>query len=173
VSVTLALFSATVSLLLSFVIASEAGKLGFAVALRFLERGRHIPPGNQPLTAANLEIWRSAPDNHASARGYASRIMLYDIAFLLSLGCFFGFGSTALAGPIAAFHFDSVGLWILPALYIASDFIKDMLIRNVLLSPAPPANNFVLMRWATAAKLASSSACFVQILALAIWSMLH
>ena len=171
--VTLALFSATMALLLSFFIANKASKLGFAVAVRFLERGSVIPPGNLPLTAETLERWRSDPDTRAFAQGYASQIMPLDIAFLLSLGCFFGFGSAVMAGQIGMSKYCGLLLWALPALYVVSDLVEDILIRNVLLSPSPPANNFVSMRRATTAKMATSAACFLQIVGLSIWSMLH
>jgi hypothetical protein len=125
----LATLSAAMTLLLSFLIANQASKLGFAVAIRFLERGDVIPPDNLPLTAENLDRWRSDPANRAAAQGYASRIMPWDIAFLLSFGCFFGFGSMAIAGLIPMVSPCRCCFWIFPVLYIASDFIEDLLIR--------------------------------------------
>ena len=171
---TLALLSAAVALLLSFLIANQASQFGFAVAVRFLERGSVIPPDNDPLTAENLDRWRSDPANRAAAQGYASRLMPLDIVFLLSLGCFFGFASATLAGHAGMSTSYLVWPWIAPALYMASDLIEDLLIRNVLLSPAPPARNFVQMRRATGAKMVTSMICFLQVFVLtfrSLWSM--
>jgi hypothetical protein len=169
----LAILSATLALSLSFLIADKASRLGFAVAIRFLERGDVIPPGNLPLTAENLDRWRSEPANRASAQGYASQIMSWDIAFLLSFGCFFGFGSMALASQIPMLSPYRCLFWIFPALYIASDFIEDLLIRHVLLSPSLQEGHFVFMRRMTWVKMRSSLVCFGLIIVLSVWAMLH
>jgi hypothetical protein len=172
-TITLALFFAALTLLLSFVIANEASQFGCAVAVRFLERGSLIPTDNIPLTADNLDRWRSAPQNNASVHGYASRVIPLDIAFLLSFGCFFGFASAALAGQIAIADSRIILFWIFPALYMISDFIEDMSIRQVLLSPSPLASNFSFMRRMTAAKMITSVLCFLQIFGLLICSALR
>ena len=170
---TLSILSAALTLSLSFLIADKASQFGLAVAIRFLERGDVIPPGNQPLTAENLERWRSDPVNHASAQAYASQIIPLDILFLLSLGCFFGLASMALTEHIGMSSFPRLLLLIFPLLYSASDFIEDLLIRNMLVSPSSSAGNFVFMRWMTSAKMKTASLCFLQVFILVISALLY
>jgi hypothetical protein len=169
----LALLSAALALFLSFAISNKASKFGLAVATRFLERGSVVPPGNLPLTAETLDRWRSDPDNRAYVQGYASCILPLDVAFLLSLGSFFGFGSTALAGLIDVPNSGELLLWVFPVLYMATDLTEDMLIRGILLSPSSPAGRFAFMRRMTKAKVATSIVCFAQVFVLSIWSILR
>jgi hypothetical protein len=170
---TLSILSAALTLSLSFLIADKASQFGFPVAIRFLERGDVIPPGNQPLTAETLDRWRSDPVNHASAQGYASLIIPLDILFLLSLGCFFGFASMALADHIGMSRFLRVLLLIFPVLYTSSDFIEDLLIRNMLVSPSSSTGNFNLMRWMTSAKMKTAGLCFLQVFVLVVLAMFY
>jgi hypothetical protein len=169
VLVTLSILSAALTLTLSFLIADKASQFGFAVAIRFLERGDVIPPDNQPLTAENLDRWRSDPVNHVSAQGYASQIIPLDILFLLSLGFFFGLASMALANHIGLSSFQRSLLLIFPLLYTASDFIEDLLIRNMLVSPSLSAGNFNFMRRMTLAKMKTAGLCFLQVLSWWFW----
>jgi hypothetical protein len=170
---TLSILSAALTLSLSFLIADKASQFGFAVAIRFLERGDVIPPGNQPLTAENLDRWRSAPLNRASARGYASQIIPLDILFLLSLGFFSGLASMALANHIGLSSLQRSLLLIFPVLYTASDFIEDLLIRNILVSPSSSAGNFNFMRWMTSAKMKTAGLCFLQVFILVVLAMFY
>jgi hypothetical protein len=170
---TLSILSAALTLSLSFLIADKASQFGFAVAIRFLERGDVIPPDNQPLTAEKLERWRSDPVNRASAQGYATQIIPLDILFLLSLGCFFGLASMALADHIGMSNFQRLLLLIFPVLYAASDFIEDLLIRNMLVSSSSSASNFNLMRWMTSAKMKTASLCFLQVFILVVFAMIY
>jgi hypothetical protein len=170
---TLSILSAALTLSLSFLIADKASKLGFAVTVRFLERGDVIPPGNQSLTAENLDRWRSDPVNHASAQGYASQIIPLDILFLLSLGCFFGLASMALADHIGMSSFQRLLLLIFPVLYTASDFIEDLLIRNMLLSSSSSAGNFNFTRWVTSAKMKTASLSFLQVFILVVLAIFY
>jgi len=169
----LSILSAALALTLSFLIADKASQFGFAVAIRFLERGDVIPPGDQPLTAENLDRWRSDPANHAFAQGYASQIIPLDIMFLLSLGCFFGLASMALAGHIGMSSFQRLLLLIFPVLYMASDFIEDLLIRNMLVSSLSSAGNFNFKRWMTSAKMKTASLCFLQVFVLVVLAMFY
>ena len=170
---TLSILSAALTLSLSFLIADKASQFGFAVAIRFLERGDVIPPGNQPLTAENLDRWRSDPVNHASAQGYASQIIPLDILFLLSLGCFFGLASMALADHIGMSSFQRLLLLVFPVLYTASDLVEDLLIRNMLVSSSSSAGNFNFMRWMTSAKMKTASLSFLQVFVLGVLAMFH
>jgi hypothetical protein len=170
---TLSVLSAALTLSLSFLIADKASQFGFAVAIRFLERGDVIPPANQPLTAENLDRWRWDPVNHASAQGYASKIIPLDILFLLSLGCFFGLASMALADHIGMSSFQRSLLLIFPVLYTTSDFIEDLLIRNMLVAPSSSTGNFNFMRSMTSAKMKTASLCFLQVFVLVVLAMFY
>jgi hypothetical protein len=170
---TLSILSAAVTISLSLLIADKASQFGFAVAIRFLERGDVIPPGNQPLTAENLDRWRSDPVNHHSAQGYASQIIPLDIFFLLSLGCFFGLASMAIADHIGISSFQRLLLLIFPVLYTASDFIEDLLIRNMPVSSSSSAGNFNFMRSMTSAKIQTAGLCFLQVFVLLGLAMLY
>lgn len=164
----LALALATVTILLTFVIAEEATKWGEAVATRFLERGSGIPPEGTPITAASLKAWALDPANARAVRGYATRIMPWDILFLVCLGGFLGQGSASLAATIAwpgAIHCPPWLFWIFPTVYMLADLGEDLQIRRLLLNPAAiDQSSFDLTRLATRIKMWTAGISFLQLL---------
>jgi hypothetical protein len=165
----LAIALAALALILSFKIADEAGRLGEAVAQRFLERGNNIPPRGLPITKDTLEAWAVDPNNGPAAYGYACRIIPLDLIFLCCLGCFLALASAALAKYtmwltwISRLPFWS--FWVLPSLYMLSDLAEDVTIARSLTSPGTIEQNFGFMRFATQMKLGAVRISFCTALA--------
>jgi hypothetical protein len=167
-----AVFAATMTLILSFAVAQQATRFGQAVAQRFLERGSEIP-GVGLLNAANLSAWVLDEGNAGSARGYAHRVIPIDIAFLLSFGTFLATAPMFLAATVRWRTLDSGSAWwcllvILPALYAISDFIEDILIVWLLKNPNGISSCFSCLRKVTSFKILSSAGAFVQLIVLLV-----
>jgi hypothetical protein len=164
----IAIFAATVALLVSFLIAQQASRFGPAVAQRFLERGDVIPPGNAPLNAANLAAWVHDPDNAASVKGYARTVISIDIVFLLAFGTFLATAARFVAERVDWRILDAASLWwwalaILPGLYVIADFFEDILIVHLLENPDAIPGRFDLLRKVTSWKMRTSIGSFAQL----------
>jgi hypothetical protein len=139
----LIILSGTWAILLPFLIAQVAEKLGagLAVTERFLERLNKIPSGTsdepQELNAINLKDW---VEKHPACATKYAWLMPIDVLYLFSLGSFLGLASGWLAEDVqlpASIAGIAVWklLWGLPVLYMASDLIEDAMI--VLFMKAP------------------------------------
>lgn len=131
---------------LPFVISSVASRFGPAVSERFLERPTELPAevGSEgPLDASLLRAWAMGskdPKTAAHAKGYARWVMLFDLAYLVSLGLFLGLAASYAAGlatwPAWVASRPNWVWWILPGAYIAFDFAEDSLIFVLLTWPS-------------------------------------
>jgi hypothetical protein len=162
---------ATIALILSFKLSDDASRLGQAVAQRFLERGDSIPPDTSPITKDSLKAWAVNPDNSIAIHGYIYRILPWDVAFLVCLGCFLGLGSATLAlhanWPKWLSQFSSWLFWMIPCLYMIADFTEDVMIARLLSSPSTIEQpSFDFMRLLTQFKKATAGVSFGQILIL-------
>jgi hypothetical protein len=168
-AVRFAIALATITIILSFKIAGDASRLGQAVAQRFLERGDSIPPDTSPITRDALEAWATNPDNAAAIRGYIYRILPWDVAFLVCLGCFLGLGSASLA-PYANWpkwlsQSPAWCFWVIPCLYMLADLTEDATIARMLSSPsAIEQPSFDFMRLVTQLKKATAGISLGQLL---------
>jgi len=92
----------------------------------------------KPLGVASLSDW--VRDENQLARGYATRVIPLDILYLIFLGTFLGFASTTLAGlidwPRSIAGLPSWVWWMLPSLYLFSDFAEDSFIFTMLNWPS-------------------------------------
>lgn len=137
--------SGTLAIALPFAIAvfSTKARVGLDVSERFLERLDEIPSGatetQRELNSTNLKAW--VADHPDYAAKYALRVLPMDILYLLSLGSFLGLALTWLAADmqwpasVAGIPTWTI-LWLLPALYIATDLIEDCLIAVLMTSPS-------------------------------------
>ena len=136
--------SGILAIALPFVIALFATRkrVGLDVSERFLERLDEIPSGatamQRELNSSNLKAWVADHPDHAAR--YARCVLPMDIFYLLSLGSFLGLASTWLAAdmqwPASVAGIPTwMILWLLPALYIATDLIEDGLIALLMTSP--------------------------------------
>ena len=127
----------TLTLLLQFGIPLVSKRYGAAVEARFVERLKPIPePQPVALDLPNLKNWFVA--NPASARGYASPVLWpLDFVFMFALAA-----ATASGAVLAAPHVGWVSGWpwwmwcIFPAIYLAADFVEDVLLLSFLRNPA-------------------------------------
>jgi hypothetical protein len=164
----LAIALAAVTLILSFKISEDASGLGQAVAQRFLERGNTIPPDSSPITSGKLQAWVVDSRNTAAVHGYVYKIIPWDVAFLLCLGCFLALGSASLAPyavwPKWVLQLPSWSFWVLPSLYMLADLAEDVTIVRLLTSPRAIEQSFDFLRLATQIKKAMAEISFGQLL---------
>jgi hypothetical protein len=124
----LSIFLAAVTISLFFVIDIVAKRHGPKVAERFFER-------NAAYAKADLETFVSM--SPADARGYAFPVLFpLDLMFMVFLGGFLGCASVAAAESISALERMAWLFSIGPALYVAADFIEDVLLARMLCAPA-------------------------------------
>jgi hypothetical protein len=140
----LIILSGILAVALPFAIALFATKdrVGLDVSERFLERLDEIPSGateqQRKLTPDNLKAW--VADHPTSAAQYALRVVPMDVVYLLALGAFLGLASNWLAtdmqwpASVAGIPMWMI-LWLLPALYVATDLIEDSMIAMLLTFP--------------------------------------
>ncbi len=138
----LIILSGLSAIVLPFAIGLFATKkrVGLDVSERFLERLDEIPSGatkeQRELNSSNLKNW--VADHPVHAAQYARRVMPMDILYLVALGSFLGLASNWLASDMqwpAAFAGLPIWLWLLPALYIVSDVVEDLMIAMLMTSP--------------------------------------
>jgi hypothetical protein len=95
------------------------------------------------------------------------RVIPLDLLYLLLLGAFLGFASTTLADliqwPASLSNLPLSGFWLLPALYILSDFAEDLVILVLLNWPSAIDRMFWVLTVCRTAKLAAVFAGFVQV----------
>lgn len=158
-----------------FIIALFASKYGTDVSARFLERGGNIPSTGEPLDRASLEAWLRLPANGPFLRPYAYLIMPLDLIYVCFVGGFLVCGalwlSAALTWPEPLSDLCSVSVCVLPAIYILSDVVEDLLIMRIL--PQQDVNEVVfgVMRTATKIKVVSFGTAVLQTVALGICAM--
>jgi hypothetical protein len=160
--------SAAIALLLYLAVSYVASRCeDEAVRARFVEHTDTIPEpdGKQSkLDFASLKHWIEA--NPHSARFYARPVLLpFDFLFLFALGATLAFGSV-----FAARHVVWVTAvpwwvwWIIPSVYMATDFFEDALLVGFFKNPAWLTENsyWVLSRF-TCVKLMSVKAGIGQL----------
>ncbi|MGC2779942.1 MAG: hypothetical protein WA418_30310 [Bradyrhizobium sp.] len=166
---------AAAAIIWPFIVALFANKYGADVGARFLERGGNIPSTGQPLDHASLEVWLRLPANGLFLRPYAYLIMPLDLIYACFVGGFLVCGalwlSAALTWPEPLSYFRSVLVCVLPAIYILSDVVEDMLIMRILPRQDVSEVAFAVMRTATKIKVASFGAAVLQIVALGIYAV--
>jgi hypothetical protein len=170
-------FCGALAVFLPFVISAVAAKFGKAVSERFLERPTELPAevGEGLLTVALLRAWATGSKTAAHARGYARYVMLFDLAYLVSLGLFLGLAASYLAGLVSwpggiASRPDWLW-WILPVVYIAFDFAEDSLIVVLLSWPSSIADGSLkLLSVLRFVKIASVGAAMVVAVLLGLLS---
>jgi len=130
------------------------------VSDRFLERG-------DPYTADQLAAW--VKNNDEAAHGYAFPVLFpWDVAFMVFLGGFLGAGSIACATLIPFLKPYAAGATVLPAAYIAADFLEDMLLARLLLRLTVIDDDSVrAAKCASRVKLLTSLAAVLQTIVLA------
>jgi hypothetical protein len=166
-----------VTIILSFIISFVAGRCGFDVSSRFLERGNVIPSRQEALTEKSLSAWLKDPPTSQYARPHAFWIIPLDFAFMLSLAVFMATGSLSFAEAIAWPQSLKLWQWLLPligpAVYLLSDAAEDILIVRILLhSNQVDSGVFAAKRVATAIKVLSATIALLQTLGLGLWSLL-
>jgi len=167
-AIPVAIALAAFAIVLSFIMSNQAGKFGFAVSQRFLERGNCIPPDASPITHEALRAWALDPRNSAALRGYVRRVLPLDILFLAALGCFLGLASGTLAQAAGARAWLATSsywwFWILPALYMSTDFTEDLTIAWLLTSPLKiDQSSYGLLRALTKIKLFTVAMSFAEL----------
>jgi hypothetical protein len=166
------LVCAAVTILLQFTIPHFSSPYGAAVKARFVERSKTIPEGETgdlPLNEQNLRQWISSYPE--SARGYASPVLFpLDILFLFALGIALATGSVFFARhAMLVSDVWPVIWWIIPAVYLASDFVEDVLLIGILKNPQRlTARSFSSLALATDIKIKSVTTGFCQIVALGV-----
>jgi hypothetical protein len=166
------LLCAAATILLQFTIPYFSSPYGAAVKARFVERSKTIPElgtGDVPLNEQNLRKWiSSCPE---SARGYASPVLFpLDILFLFVLGIALATGSVFFARhAVLVSEVWPVIWWIVPAVYLISDFVEDVLLIGVLKNQLRlTARSFSSLALATNIKIKSVTAGFCQLAALGV-----
>jgi hypothetical protein len=166
---------------LPFIISQTAASYGNAVSERFLERPTAadprytVPPDvaqGPELTVDSLTNWVR---NHVDpAKGYVARVIPLDILYLVFLGTFLGLASTTLAGtirwPSVLEAVPTLIWWVLPALYIVSDFVEDSMIFTMLNWPSNIQDLFNTLGNVRAVKIWSVGLGMAQVLVLSILS---
>jgi hypothetical protein len=153
------IFLAAVTISLFFVIDIVAKRHGPKVAERFFER-------NAAYAEADLETFASMLP--ADAGGYAFPVLFpLDLMFMVFLGGFLGFGSVAAAESIGGLEKMAWLFSIGPALYVAADFIEDVLLARMLCAPAAISQDAVgRVQTFTKAKFATCTYAIVQTIVL-------
>jgi hypothetical protein len=169
----------TLAIALPFIISGIASSFGNAVSGRFLERPTNngkprytIPretPAGEPVDITSLSHWIS--ENSNSATGYATRVIPLDILYLFFLGGFLAIASTTLVGlirwPIALSTFPVWIWWLLPIVYVISDFMEDAIIFTMLRWPSRIQGVALgSLAYVRAAKIASVTLSIIQALLL-------
>ena len=163
---------AAVTILLQFTIPHFSSPYGAAVKARFVERSKTIPEGETgdvPLNEQNLRQWISSYPE--SARGYASPVLFpLDILFLFALGIALATGSVFFARhAVLVSEVWPVIWWIIPAVYLASDFVEDVLLIGILKNPQRlTPQSFSSLALATDIKIKSVTAGLCQLVALVV-----
>ena len=158
------LFLAVVVIALIANMAAASG--GTDVTKRFLE----VTPD---YTADGLRDWVS--DDPVQAHRYVYPVLFpLDLLFLAVLAGLFAVASIATA---QALHWDRDWVWILavfPILYVACDFIENVVLARLLLSPAGVTDRSVAVAQAlTGLKFAAVAISALQLLLLLIWGSLQ
>ena len=174
----------TAAIALPFVISSVAptSVVGSAVANRFLERSKTIPPEPQaapvPIDESHLRAWVTSEDTAAYAHAYAWRVMPLDFIYLVVLGGFLALGAYTLASAVAwPPPLARLPLWIwliFPAVYVIADFAEDFLIILLMTQPSRISSLTVdALTFLRNAKIGSNIVAITQIFVLglagAIW----
>jgi hypothetical protein len=166
------LVCAAVTILLQFTIPHFSSPYGAAVKARFIERPKTIPEGETgdvPLNEENLRQWiLSYPE---SAKGYASPVLFpLDILFLFALGIALATGSVFFARhAVLVSDIWPVIWWIIPIVYLVSDFVEDVLLIGILKdSQRLTAQSFSSLALATDIKIKSVIAGLCQLAALVV-----
>ncbi len=166
------LVCAAVTILPQFTIPHFSSLYGAAVKERFVERSKTIHEagtGDIPLNEQNLHQWISSYPE--SARGYASPVLFpLDILFLFALGIALATGSVFFArNALLVSDVWPVIWWIIPAVYLVSDFVEDVLLIGILKNPQRlTARSFSSLALATKIKIKSVTAGFCQLAALGV-----
>jgi hypothetical protein len=166
------LVCAAVTILLQFTIPHFSSPYGAAVKARFVERSKTIPEGETgdvPLNEQNLRQWISS--YLESAGGYASPVLFpLDILFLFALGIALATGSVFFARhAVLVSNVWPVIWWIIPAVYLVSDFVEDVLLIGILKNPQQlTAQSFSSLALATNIKIKSVTAGFCQLAVLGV-----
>ena len=139
-----------------------AASSGPDVAKRFLE----VTPD---YTADGLRTWVS--DYPAQAHRYVYPVLFpLDLLFLAALAGLLAVASIATA---LALHWDRDWVWILvifPVLYAACDFIENVVLARLLLSPAGVTDRSVAVaQTLTGLKFAAIAITVLQLLLLILW----
>jgi hypothetical protein len=174
----------TLAIALPFAISGAATRFGNAVSWRFLERPTLVKPSRYtvpneakegaPLEAKFLAEWIQGKT--ASAAGYATRVIPLDVLYLIFLGLFLGFASSALAemirwpGPLATV--STWIWWLLPAVYIFCDFVEDSMIFSMLTWPSTIESLFNYLAPVRFVKICSVSLGMAQVILLSLLSFI-
>jgi hypothetical protein len=164
--------SAAIALLLNFAIPFVASRYGAAVKARFVERSKIIPgedSDHASLDQPNLKHWILS--NPRSAGGYACPVLFpLDYVFLFALGASLAFGSMFFARhAVLVSGLPCWIWWILPAVYVAADFVEDGLLIGFLKNPDWLTDErFSALARATSVKIKSVIAGICQLAALAV-----
>lgn len=173
----LAITCAAGAIICGFLVSGVADRFGPDVGARFLERGGVIPSmNNTALSAQSLSLWIRDNTTAQWSRPYRNCVIPLDVVYLLLLGGFLAAGALScaevIASPRALEPWQRIVVVALPVLYMAADFIEDILIF-VLLGGSNLVNEsaFSAMRVATKAKLILVSASLLEVLFLGIWAI--
>ena len=150
------------AVVIALIASMAAASSGPDVAKRFLE----VTPD---YTADGLGNWIS--DNPAQAHRYVYPVLFpLDLLFLAALAGLFAVASIALAH---ALHRDRDWVWILaifPVLYAACDFIENVVLARLLLTPASVTDRSVAVaQTLTGLKFAAIAITVLQLLLLILW----
>jgi hypothetical protein len=143
-----------------------AASSGPDVAKRFLE----VTPD---YTADGLRNWIS--NDPAQAHRYVYPVLFpLDLLFLAALAGLFAVASIATA---QALHWDRDWVWILaifPVLYAACDFIENVVLARLLLSPAGVTDlSAGVAQKLTGLKFAAAAVSALQLVLLLVWGCLQ
>jgi hypothetical protein len=169
----------TAAIALPFLISifAPANVVGNAVADRFLERSKAIPPeptsGPLPINEKNLRAWVTSSDTAGYARAYAWRVMPLDFAYLIVLGGFLALGACTLASTVAwppALAWAPFWIWLIfPAVYTIADFLEDSLIVVLMTQPYTISDFSVdALTFLRTTKIAGNALAITQIFALGL-----
>jgi hypothetical protein len=188
-----AIWLGSLTIAASFLISLVAGRCGYDVSARFLERGNVIP--SRQLSSANtslpqdsgprldvrltkesLSAWLVDATTSQYVRPYVFWVIPLDFVFMGLLGAFMVTGSLtfaeAIAWPRPLSQWQGPALLIAPIVYVVSDAVEDIQIIRILLgSNQVDGSSFATMRWWTGCKTLFATIALTQTIGLGFWSL--
>jgi hypothetical protein len=167
---------AAAAIVWSFIVTLFASKFGPDVSARFLERSGKIPSNGKELTRESLEEWLRSPTTGKFRRPYAFLIMGLDLVYVILAGGFMLTGSPwlaeALKWPEQVEWLPYLMVFVLPALYMLSDIVEDVLIMIILRHQDVSISSFAALRTATGMKIVAFGVAVLQVLVLGVCAIL-